>query len=365
MEQRILSGKEQYEELDKWLTDNNALLVCGRSGHYSNKIKEVLNKHKNITYFSEYSPNPKFESVFQGIEVYRKSNCNAVMAIGGGSALDVAKCIKAFATMPDTQDYLDQEIKDNGIPLLVIPTTAGTGSEATRFAVIYRDEQKHSVNSAYCVPDVVLFDPDNLKGLPLYQRKATMMDALAHSLESLWSVNSTKESIDYSKKAIRLIKSHLHGYLDDTDEGNAGMQEAAFIAGKAINITQTTAGHAMCYKITGLFGCAHGHAAMMCNRKLLPWMLEHMDKCIDTRGAEYLKDTFNALGEVLDLRDAHEASQYIEHLYDELELEVPVPNEEQLRIMTKSVNVERLKNNPVKLEEQDIAELYRIIFEVN
>lgn len=364
MEQRILSGKEQYEELDKWLTDNNVLLVCGNSRHYGDQIKRILNKHSNIFYFSEYEPNPQYESVVQGIEVFRKSNCNAVMAIGGGSALDVAKCIKAFATMPDTQDYLDQEIKDNGIPLLVIPTTAGTGSEATRFAVIYREGEKHSVTSAYCIPDIVLFDSDNLKSLPLYQRKATMMDALAHSLESLWSVNSTEESRGHSKESLRLIKRHLQGYLDNTDEGNAGMQEAAFIAGKAINITQTTAGHAMCYKISGLFGCAHGHAAMMCNRKLLPWMLEHMDKCIDSRGAGYLEDTFNASGEALDLRDANEASQYIEHLFNELQLEVPVPNGEQLRIMTKSVNEERLKNNPVKLEEQDIEELYRKIFEV-
>ena len=93
-----------------------------------------------------------------------------------------------------------------------------------------------------------------------------MMDAFCHALESFWSVNSTEESRRYSKEAIELVLENMEEYLLNTTDGNAGMLLAANIVGKAINITQTTARHAMCYKITSLFGCAHGHAAVLCDR---------------------------------------------------------------------------------------------------
>lgn len=93
------------------------------------------------------------------------------------------------------------------------------------------------------------------------------MDAFCHTLESFWSVNSIEESEVYSKKAIELILAHMEGFLSNTEISNAGMLLAANIAGKAINITQTTASHAMCYKITSIFGVAYGHAAILCDRK--------------------------------------------------------------------------------------------------
>lgn len=109
-------------------------------------------------------------------------------------------------------------------------------------------------------------DASVLKTLPDYQKKATMCDALCHAIESFWSVNSTDKSKEYSMAAIQNVMKHMDGYLANTDEGNAGMLLAANTAGKAINITQTTAGHAMCYKLTSMFSSAHGHAAILCDR---------------------------------------------------------------------------------------------------
>ena len=153
-----------------------------------------------------------------------------------------------------------------------MPTTAGTGSEATRYAVIYYNDAKQSITSKSIIPSTVLMDPNALKTLPVYQRKATMCDALCHAIESFWSVNSNEESKKYSRAAIKGVLKNMQGYFENTEEGNAGMLRAAYDAGKAINITQTTAGHAMCYKITSLFGCAHGHAAILCDRVLFSWM---------------------------------------------------------------------------------------------
>jgi alcohol dehydrogenase class IV len=185
------------------------------------------------------------------------------MAIGGGSAMDVAKCVKLYCATPGNGadgSFLKEEPVSARIPFLAMPTTAGTGSEATRYAVIYYEGKKQSVTHDSLIPETVLMDPACLKTLPLYQRKATMMDALCHAIESFWSVNSTEESKAYSRKAVKGVLKNIEAYLKNTEEGNAGMLVAAHEAGKAINITQTTAGHAMCYKITNLFNCAHGHA---------------------------------------------------------------------------------------------------------
>ncbi|WP_029201247.1 phosphonoacetaldehyde reductase [Oribacterium sp. NK2B42] len=365
MEQIILYEKNQYEKLDEWLSDKKTLVVCGSGYRYINKAKSVIDSHRSTVLFDNFKPNPVYESVLEGVDVFRKNKCDAVMAVGGGSAIDLAKCIRIFSTMQHDKNYLDQEIKKNDIPLLVIPTTAGTGSEATRYAVIYKDGEKQSITSEYCIPEIVLFDPDNLNSLPEYQRKATMMDAFAHSLESMWSINSTEESMEYASEALELIKTNIYGYMENTYEGNLYMLKASNLAGKAINISQTTAGHAMCYKITGLFGCAHGHAAMMCNRILFPWMIEHMEKCVDERGQEHLKNAFQKIGIVLGLHSAGEAVDYVERVYSELKLYIPNPNKDQLAVLCKSVNADRLKNNPIMLDTEDIKILYKKILGVN
>lgn len=362
MEQIILYDKNQYEKLDEWLSDKRVLVVCGNAYKFIDKAKRVIDSHSNKVIFNNFKPNPVYESVVEGVDIFRKEECDAVIAVGGGSAIDVAKCIRIFSTMQQEYDYLDQEIKKNDVPLLVVPTTAGTGSEATRYAVIYKDGEKQSITSKYCIPEIVLLDSDNLNSLSDYQRKATMMDAFSHSLESMWSINSTDESMRYALDALSLIKANMFGYLENTHEGNLCMLKAANLAGRAINITQTTAGHAMCYKITSLFGCAHGHAAMMCNRRLFSWMFEHIDKCVDKRGQEQLKKAFQMIGEAIGYQSVEAAADYVERVYEELKLIVPIPNKNQFDVLCGSVNDDRLKNNPIRLDKDDIRILYRRIF---
>ena len=200
-----------------------------------------------------------------------------------------------------------------------------------------------------------------LKTLPPYQRKATMMDAFCHAVESFWSVNSTDESKKYSSAAIRGVLENMDGYLANTDEGNAGMLLAANTAGKAINITQTTAGHAMCYKITGLFGCAHGHAAALCDRVLYAWMADNTAKCRDPRGEAYLKSVLDEIARALGCDNAKSGARRFEEIFEGLRLDVPAANKEQLEILKNSVNPDRLKNHPVKLDADTIEILYRKI----
>ena len=368
MEQRILSAEGGYCQVDAWLREIGArrlLLVCGKSmqrlavADYFRALPQRLGVQ--VTYFSDFAPNPRYESTVAGVRAFRENGCDAIVAVGGGSAMDVAKCVKLFCTMPAGENYLAQPIIANDVPFLAMPTTAGTGSEATRFAVLYYEGNKQSVAHDSCLPQAVLMDPGALAPLPMYQRKATMLDALCHAVESFWSVKSTPESQDYAAAAIAGIRAHKDGYLANTPAGNAGMLRAANLAGKAINLTQTTAGHAMCYKITTLYGVAHGHAAALVNRGLWLWMLEHPAACADPRGQAYLQQMFTRLGTALGGDSARAGAERFRALFDGLNLEIPAATPEDLALLTVSVNPERLKNNPIALDAAAIDALYKQI----
>ena len=144
------------------------------------------------------------------------------------------------------------------------------------------------------------------------------------------------------------------------------MLRAANYAGKAINITQTTAGHAMSYKITTLFGTPHGHAAAICVEKLWPFMLTHLDLCVDSRGTEYVAKMFVELSALYTGNDAVQpeaAPMQFAELMDRLGLKAPEGlTDEQLKILVESVNPVRLKNNPIELDKNSIRDLYKEIF---
>lgn len=362
----IITNENNYKSLDQWLAGKKkALLVCDTSLQFLHELKEKLDAVTTpMIRFSDFQPNPLYTSVVKGVEIFRSHGCDSILAIGGGSAMDVAKCIKLYSNLPgDGGDgaWLKAETNPNAIPFLAVPTTAGTGSEATRYAVVYYEDVKQSITSETIIPDTVLIDPSVLRTLPMYQKKATMMDALCHAIESFWSVNSTPKSKRCSCKAIRDVLEHMEGYLANTEDGNGGMLLAAHTAGEAINITQTTAGHAMCYKITSLFGCAHGHAAALCDRILFPWMVENTGRCIDPRGEGYLKETLDEIGRAMGCADAASGAAKLNELFNSLELNIPVATEEQFAELKTSVNPIRLKNHPLSLDGETIDRLYHKI----
>lgn len=369
--QKILSANNNYNELDQYLLASGhkkILLVCGSSLRFLklNAYFETLDERLGIQVvrFSEFKPNPLYESVVAGVRLLNEEEIKLVIAVGGGSAIDVAKCIKLYANMDHTQNYLKQKIEPNDIAFAAIPTTAGTGSESTRFAVIYYEGVKQSINHISGIPEMILFDPSALESLPLYQKKCTMMDALCHAMESFWSVNSTEESKAYSRKAIQLVLEHKEGYLKNDPVANEHMLFAANYAGRAIDLAQTTAGHAMCYSLVALYGISHGHGVALCVSKLFPYMLEHMEDCADSRGITYLEDMFQKLAEVMDCACPKEAAELFQRIFDELEFSVPDACDEDFAVMNTSVNPIRLKNNPVLLDDNAIDMLYHEIVHV-
>ena len=360
--------KNNTEALDAYFKEIGAkriLLVGGRSmdkldiGRYFEGLSNRTGIE--IVRFSDFKPNPDYRSALAGVKLYKEKHCDMVAAVGGGSAMDTAKCIKMYVTMDDSSDYITQKIIPNNIAFFAVPTTAGTGSEATRYAIIYHNGSKVSVTDSSCIPTAVMFDPSVLKTLPDYQKKATMMDALCHAVESYWSVHSTDESKAYAAEAIKLVFLAMGGYLANTDTGNADMLRASNIAGKAINITATTAGHAMCYKLTTRYGLAHGHAAALCVKALFPFMAENTSLCADTRGVAYFEDMLTELAKIMGCKTASSAAKSFGALVDALGLSAPAADKDDIGLLTSSVNAERLKNHPVKLDSKTISQLYSSI----
>jgi alcohol dehydrogenase class IV len=311
------------------LKDKKPLLVCDDAFDYFG-----IELPCEYARFSGFKPNPLFEDIKAGVRVLRKNKCDFIVAIGGGSSIDTAKAIKYYS-------HVD-------LPLMAVPTTSGTGSEATHFAVIYKDGEKQSIAEKRLLPDYVILQPDTLKTLPIHQKKCTMLDALCQAVESWWSRKATPESIDYSKKAIKLILENIDSYLRNEDEGNKNMLIASNLAGKAINITTTTAPHAMSYKLTSLYNLPHGHAVALCLPKV--W--------------SYMKN-FDEIAEAFGKQKSEEAVLFFEQLLQMLEIFTPINvSSNDIDTLTNSVNLQRLHNNPVRLDKDTIKALYKKILEV-
>ena len=328
---------------------HKVLLVCDGAFDYLQTKDEYMALDIPYAIFNEFTPNPLYEDVVKGVKLFREEECDAVLAIGGGSSIDVAKCIKLYSSMEDTKVYLEQEYKENDVTLIAIPTTSGTGSESTRYAVIYYEGKKQSVTHDSIVPKYAILDYRNLVTLPLYQKKCTMLDAMCQSIESWWSINATEESREYSRQALNTLMFNMKDYLANKDDGNAQMLEASNYAGKAINITQTTAAHAMSYKLTSLYGIPHGRAVFMC----LPFIWKLMEE------RSILPDVFSDIAYTLGYTCVADAIGYLENLNEQLfENDKVTMNEEDIDILVKSVNPTRLKNNPLELTEDMIRSLY-------
>lgn len=357
--------KEKLHELFCVGKYSKVFLVCGHSAEKLDIFQwlhtEMEEMGGRVIIFRKFEPNPGYSSVELGINQFISSGCDVIMAVGGGSAIDVAKCVKLGLEMKWVGGQLVRSVHVNNVPLIAVPTTAGTGSEVTQFAVIYYEGEKQSISHPAIIPEYVVLDENNLRTLTAYQRKVTLLDALSHGIESIWSIHSCDESCEYAERAIRRIVCNMDRYV----KGIGAEKElliAANEAGKAINFTKTTAAHAMCYKLTSLYGIPHGHAVMLCLPELWEYMCSHMDKCVDLRGKEFLGGQFERIAACLGRLTVKDSVEFLKQLRKDWDLEFPCEIQgDEINLLISAVNVERLSCNPVELTKEDLRELYRKI----
>jgi alcohol dehydrogenase class IV len=238
--------------------------------------------------FDGVLPDPAFDQVVAGEAMYRRENCDAVIAVGGGSVLDAAKMVAMLHTNPGPLKKFDgiQKSKNPGTPLFAIPTTAGTGSEITLAAVITDPEthRKVPVVDSKMIPGYVALDAEIMKGMPPGITAATGMDALTHAVESYLSTASTEGTEIQAKAAIHLIFKYLvAAYHDGSNmEARDGMAMAAFYAGSAFGKTSVGYVHGIAHQLGRVCGTPHGNA----NAMVLPEVLAAYGECVHPRLAE-------------------------------------------------------------------------------
>ncbi|MEO2267339.1 iron-containing alcohol dehydrogenase [Pseudoalteromonas sp. YIC-656] len=248
-------------------------------------LLNALNKQGvEVVIFSELSANPSIAQIEQGVGAYVQHKCDALLAIGGGSAMDCAKLIGARVARP--QKSLRQMQGLFGVlrklpPLYVVPTTAGTGSEVTVAAVV-SDTDKHlkfSINDLCLVPKGVLFLPELTTGLPPALTATTGIDALTHAIESYIGVNDTRYTREKSEQAIKMIFAALPTAFHQPDNLSARteMLWAAMYAGQAFTRTSVGYVHAIAHQLGALYGIGHGLANALVLRAMLDFYGSRID----------------------------------------------------------------------------------------
>lgn len=363
--QTIIKGRNSYQHLYKLIKEHNIkrfMLVCDNA-YPLLPVKDYIDK-LNVPYiiFNQFKSNPLYEDVCKGIELFEDNKCDSIIAIGGGSAIDVAKSIKLFFGMDKSKNYLNQNLFNNNVLLIAIPTTAGTGSESTKYAVIYYQGEKKSITHDSLIPRYTLLDYRLLTTLPAYQKKCTMLDAFCQGIESYWSINANHQSKRYSAKAIKLIVKYSNSYMNNLGIGQKKIMLAANYSGRAINITQTTAPHAMSYKLTSIYKLPHGHAVAICLPKVWKFMDDNINHCIHPKGPIFLSKLFKRLSKLFKCKTIAQAMTYFEDLLMQLDIKAPIEDDENtLNLLANSVNIVRLKNNPINLTYIDLKKLYKMI----
>lgn len=269
---RIISAEYGLiNSLSRYVGDQ-ILLITSRSHVLSGVISDFQNFLQSKTYklISDISPNPTASEISHTCASLNSERWDTVVAIGGGSVIDTAKIVALYANPnppPSRIELLTPESAENmrrHCRLVVVPTTAGTGSEVTQFATVWDDikNKKHSIDSPELFPDIAILDPSLLKSMPPDLALFSCLDATAHCLETLWNRNRTTESESLARDGIALISAYFlssHGSIRDIENAR-NLQTAATFGGLAISISRTALSHSISYPLTSHLKIPHGLA---------------------------------------------------------------------------------------------------------
>ena len=336
MKQRCYIGDDA---IVKWLDEvqtispKHCFLVRGHGSFMSCGGKQIMDKFQQltncrVTEFEDFSANPKYDEALCGVEKMLDSDADIIVAVGGGSVIDMAKLIRHIVAE-----------KGRKVQLHALPTTAGTGAEATHFAVAYIEGKKQSISADDILPDVAVVYPQLTYGNNEYLTACTGFDALAQAIESYWAKGATSESREYSCKALKLLWNQLPLLLQSPSKQlRDQVAEGAYWAGRAINISTTTAPHAFSYIFTSKYGYPHGHAVAL----TFPFFMKR-------NGTQEL---FELLGLTTD-----NIIQRMEEYIKSLGLAIKLPASVDVVAALQAVNLQRLANNPITVTPDIIADL--------
>lgn len=246
--------------------------------HVTKKVTDIL-ENAGIDYeiYSEIKANPSVANVKTGVEAFKASGADCIVAIGGGSSMDTAKAIGIIITNPEFGDVVSlegvAETKHKAVPIIAVPTTAGTAAEVTINYVI-TDEEKHRKMvcvDVHDIPVVAVVDPDMMSSMPKGLTAATGMDALTHAIEGYITAGAWELSDMFHLKAIEVIARSLRGAVDNTPDGREGMALGQYIAGMGFSNVGLGIVHSMAHPLGALYDTPHGVA----NAIILPTVMAY------------------------------------------------------------------------------------------
>ena len=365
------SSLNQIEKLSKKFSQNNKILIIadrflrdlGTTGKIENSLQDAGFK---VTIFEKIKINPTFNSIDDTTVFATNDNYGLIVGIGGGSTLDCAKCAAILAkNRGSIKEFLagNKEIMNSGIPLVEIPTTAGTGSEVTMWATVWREDgitrKKYSLSDEKMYAKAALLDPELTISMPPKLTAVTGLDALSQAIEAFWSKNHNPKSDKHALKAISLIIENLeNAYNNPLDiKYREKMLLGSLGAGLAFSNTKTTAVHSVSYPISAYFDVPHGLACALTLGSFLEFnSVSSIDNLPET------PERIAKISKLLDSNDAFEARIRIESLMKIMNLPTKLS---QLGIYKKDIEVivkegftkGRIENNPRKVTRNDLFKI--------
>ena len=348
------------------------MIVTGRRAFSLSGAEKLLReqlKDRKVILFNNFQSRAIPRDIQHGIDLLKINAIDLIIAIGGGSVIDFAKLVNIVAAQQNVEliDIIENSnlINTKGLPLIAIPTTSGSGSQSTHFAVAYIGHKKYSVAHSYIMPDYVIVDPALSYSVPKNIAASSAMDALSQAVESYWSLKSTKESQNYAKKSIKLILRNIDLAINKKDKkAIQSLSLAAHLAGKAINISKTTAAHAISYPITKYLNIPHGHAvALTLGRFFVLNSQYSANQLNDIRGIDYFDSIIKELFDLFDCSGAEKTSRKWYQIMANIGLDTDLKSifsEKNIdyKLIENDINLERLNNNPVKVNSTQIKDLF-------
>ena len=333
------------------------------------KVTDVL-ESAGIPYeiYSQIKANPTIENVQTGVEAFKKSGADCIVAIGGGSSMDTAKAIGIIIANPEFADVRSLEgvapTKNKCVPIIAVPTTAGTAAEVTINYVITDAEKNRKMVcvDVHDIPVVAVVDPDMMSSMPKGLTAATGMDALTHAIEGYITKGAWEMSDMFHLKAIEIISKNLRGAVANTPEGREGMALGQYISGMGFSNVGLGIVHSMAHPLGALYDTPHGVA----NAILLPTVMEYN---AEATGEKY-RDIAKAMGvegvDKMSLEDARKAAvAAVKQLSEDVGIPKDLKNivkEEDLDFLAQSTMDDACRpGNPKDPTKEDIIALYKAL----
>ena len=330
--------------------------------------KQLEEKHYVTDVFDEVKPEPSLANAEAIAEYVREKNCNLIVGIGGGSVMDVAKIASAMArNQGKVSDYVAAgTFKKHGLPKILIPTTAGTGSEVSQAAVVtLKDKRKASFSDPHLFADVAIVDPTLTMTMPKEITATTGIDALSHAVEAMMSSDSNPIIDALSLEAVKLIKDNLKLAYDQGDNLNARIKMSwAAVLGGMVIYAKAVYGHSFSYTIGPKYDFSHGLSCALA----LPYVMDYnLPACVD-KFLSIAASMREHVENVSRLDDAFKAVVAVKKLIEDVKLpsslrEAGVPKKDLQVLAEELITFYPRQNNPRMITKEDAIKLYERAWE--